>query len=85
MDPDRGVGAGYHCDALHSVWKKPEDPPMGRCGLLAYRCEFQTGTEHLSVGGPPYPERLSGGGVQGGASCGGRAEKDDLRLWTMLL
>ena len=23
---------------------------MGRCGLLAYRCEFQTGTEHLSAG-----------------------------------
>ncbi len=26
-----------------------------------------------------------GGGVPGGASGGGRAEKDDLRLWTMLL
>lgn len=71
VDSGGCAGDGCHGDLMYLIRQKPQDPPVGRRGFLAHRCELKARAEDLWLGGPPYPERLPGGGIPGGAPGGG--------------
>ncbi len=41
VDPGGCAGDGCHGDLVHLIRQKPQDPPVGRRGLLAHRCELK--------------------------------------------